>query len=69
MLCKTLTIAHKITPTQRHTTLVVEITQISPPETTTLFPSMPLNPNPLVFNTGPHTIHLFNNNLLSLNPI
>jgi len=41
MLCKTSTLAHKITPTQTHTTPVGEIILISPTETTTLFFPMP----------------------------
>ena len=58
MLCKTLTYAHKTTPTQTHRTLVREITYISHTTTTTPFHQMPLNFNPLVFNTGLPTTHI-----------
>ena len=69
MPCKTSTLDHKITPTQRHITQVGEITQIYPTETTTAFFSMPLNLNPQVFNTGPHITHLLNNHLLCPSPM
>jgi len=69
MPCKTSTLAHKITPTQTHTTPVGEITQISPIATTTLFFPMPLNLNSLVFNIGPHITYLLINNLLNQSSI
>jgi len=69
MPCKSSDLAHKITPTQTHTTSVGDITQISPTKTITPFLPMPLTLKPLVFNIGPHITYLFNNNLLSLSPI